>query len=129
MPRSRSYLIDDREKGIFLLDREVHVSEDVLRREMTGIFSKCWIYVGHGSELKKPGDFRTRRVAGRPLIFCRDQKGQVQLFFNTCRHRGAIVCTERSGNRRRFNCIYHGWIYDNDGKLARVPGEEAYTES
>ncbi|HWG05120.1 MAG TPA: aromatic ring-hydroxylating dioxygenase subunit alpha [Beijerinckiaceae bacterium] len=129
MPGSRSYLIDDREKGIFLLDREVHVSEDVLRREMSHIFSKCWIYVGHGSELKKSGDFKTRRVAGRPVIFCRDQKGDVRLFFNTCRHRGAIVCTERDGNRRRFNCIYHGWIYNNDGSLARVPGEEAYTES
>ena len=53
MPGSRSYLIDDREKGIFLLDREVHVSEDVLRQEMTHIFSKCWIYVGHGSELEE----------------------------------------------------------------------------
>lgn len=129
MPRSRSYLIDDREKGLFLLDREVHVSEDVLRREMTAIFSKCWIYVGHGSELGKPGDFKTRKVAGRPLIFCRDQKGNVQLFFNTCRHRGSIVCAERSGNRRRFNCVYHGWIYGNDGALVGVPGEEAYTEA
>ena len=129
MSGSRSYVIDDREKGIFLLDREVHVSEDVLRQEMTHIFSKCWIYVGHGSELKKPGDFQTRRVAGRPVIFCRDQKGDVRLFFNTCRHRGAIVCTERSGNRRRFNCVYHGWIYNNDGGLARVPGEEAYTDA
>jgi phenylpropionate dioxygenase-like ring-hydroxylating dioxygenase large terminal subunit len=129
MPGSRSFLVDDREKGIFLLDREVHVSEDVLRREMSHIFSKCWIYVGHGSELKKPGDFKTRKVAGRPVIFCRDQQGGIRLFFNTCRHRGAIVCTERSGNRRRFNCIYHGWIYNNDGALARVPGEEAYTDA
>ena len=58
----RSYIIDDREQKTFLLDREVHVSEDILRQEMSLIFGRCWIYVGHGSELKNPGDFRP--VAG-----------------------------------------------------------------
>jgi len=124
-----SYVIDDHEKGLFLLDRSVHVSEEVLRREMSNIFAKCWIYVGHGSELTKPGDYKTRRVAGRPVIFVRDQKGEVRCLFNTCRHRGSIVCAEREGNLRRFMCVYHGWIYSNDGELARVPGEDAYTEA
>jgi hypothetical protein len=57
----RSYIVDDREKKAFLLDREVLVSEDVLRTEMARIFGR-WIYVGHASELKKPGDFRSRKV-------------------------------------------------------------------
>ena len=126
---ARSYIIDDRERKTFLLDREVLVSEDILRQEMANIFGRCWIYVGHASELKKPGDFRSRKVAGRPVIFCRDQKGEIHCLFNTCRHRGAIVCTQREGNARRFMCIYHGWIYNNDGALARVPGDDAYAES
>jgi p-cumate 2,3-dioxygenase alpha subunit len=127
--KARSFVVDDKEKGIFLLDREALVSEEVLRAEVTNIFSKCWIYVGHGSELKKNGDFQTRKVAGRPVIFVRDAKGEVRCFFNTCRHRGALVCTLPHGNLRRFNCVYHGWIYNNDGKLARVPGDEAYMDS
>jgi phenylpropionate dioxygenase-like ring-hydroxylating dioxygenase large terminal subunit len=127
MTGARSFVVDDREKGIFLLDREALVSDEVLRAEMRTIFAKCWIYVGHGSELKRNGDFHTRKVAGRPVIFARDSKGQVRCHFNTCRHRGALVCTERKGNTRRFNCVYHGWIYNNDGSMARVPGDEAYT--
>jgi Rieske [2Fe-2S] domain/Ring hydroxylating beta subunit len=90
---ARSYIVDDHEKKTFLLDREVLVSEDVLRTEMARIFGRCWVYVGHGSELKKPGDFRSRKVAGRPVIFCRDQAGNFHCLFNTCRHRGAMVCT------------------------------------
>ena len=93
---ARSYIIDDREKKTFLLDREVLVSDDILRQEMSRIFGRCWIYVGHDSELKKPGDFRSRKVAGRPVILVRDQAGKVHCLFNTCRHRGAIVCTQRS---------------------------------
>src|SRR3954447_1299593 len=125
----RSYIIDDRERKTFLLDREVLVSDDILRKEMALIFARCWIYVGHASELKKPGDFVSRKVAGRPVIFVRDGKGTYHCLFNTCRHRGAIVCTERSGNRRRFQCIYHGWTYGNDGSLAGVPGDDAYAEA
>src|SRR5216683_2027042 len=116
---ARSYIVDDREKKTFLLDREVLVSEEILRREMAQIFGRCWIYVGHSSELKRPGDFRSRKVAGRPVIFCRDQQGSFHCLFNTCRHRGAIVCTEREGNRRRFQCIYHGWTYGNAEPLAQ----------
>ena len=99
---ARSYIVDDPVKQRFLLDREALVSQSVLSDEMTRIFSKCWIYVGHSSELKKPNEFVTRKVAGRPVIFVRDGRGDIQCFFNTCRHRGAMVCTERAGTRRSF---------------------------
>src|ERR1700744_5296324 len=109
------HIIDDPARQLFLLDRESLVSEELLRRERSDVFAKCWIYVGHASELKKPNDFVTRKVAGRPVIFLRDMKGEIRCHFNTCRHRGAIVCTERAGSRRSFRCLYHGWTYRNDG--------------
>jgi p-cumate 2,3-dioxygenase subunit alpha len=123
---ARSYIVDDPVKKQFLLDREALVSSSVLQDEMAHIFAKCWIYVGHGSELKNTNDFVTRKVAGRPVIFNRDMKGEISCFLNTCRHRGALVCTEREGSRRAFRCIYHGWAYRNDGMLGNVPGSEAY---
>jgi p-cumate 2,3-dioxygenase alpha subunit len=122
------YIVDDNERKVFMLNREVHVSEQILQDEMERVFSKCWIYVGHESELQKSGDFVTRRVAGRPVIFVRDASGAVQCHFNTCRHRGATVCTQPKGNARRFFCVYHGWSYKNDGTLGGVPGDDAYGE-
>lgn len=129
MTAHRPYIIDDDETQVFRLNREVLVSDEVSRLETERIFQTCWIYVGHASELPQPGDFRTRIVAGRPLIFCRSQAGEVRAFFNTCRHRGAIVCRERAGNARRFNCLYHGWSYGSDGNLAQVPGANGYPAS
>ncbi len=123
------YIIDDPENHTFRLSREVLVSEDVLALEISRVFGHSWIYVGHGSEIQTPGDFRSRRVAGRPIIFCRDSAGHVRCFFNTCRHRGAIVCRERAGNSKRFYCVYHGWTYDNAGALVGVPGDNAYGAS
>lgn len=121
-----SYVIEDREKKTFSVSRETLVSPAVLEREHRAIFAKCWIYVGHGSEVRAPGDFRSRLVAGRPIIFCRDREGTVRCFLNTCRHRGTLVCTEREGNASSFTCPYHGWSYANDGALISVPGADAY---
>ena len=123
---SGPYVTEDKKRMTFALDREALVSPAVLEREQRAIFDKCWIYVGHGSELAKPGDFRTRHVAGRPVIFCRGRGGEVRALLNSCRHRGAIVCREREGNARQFMCMYHGWTYDPDGLLKGVPGDAAY---
>jgi p-cumate 2,3-dioxygenase subunit alpha len=120
------YVIEDRERMSFSVSREALVSATVLEREQRAIFDKCWIYVGHASEVPNPGDFKTRMVAGRPILFCRDRQGEAHAFLNSCRHRGALVCTQREGNMRYFQCLYHGWTYDSDGTLRNVPGEDAY---
>lgn len=121
------YVVEDDVEKTFSVNRKVFVSDAVFEREMETMFSKCWIYVGHSSELRKPGDFQTRNVAGRPIIFVRDKEGEVRALLNTCRHRGAVVCREREGNARQFYCIYHGWSYHADGSLRNVPGEDAYS--
>ncbi len=95
------YIIDEPERERFQLNRAVLVEPDVLAREHKAIFDRCWIYAGHESELRKPGDFQTRSVAGRPVILARDNAGRFRCYLNTCRHRGATVCRERTGNQRR----------------------------
>ena len=98
-------VVEDNENLSFSVNRKVFVSDDVLEAEHRKIFDHCWIYVGHASELKQPNDFRTRNVAGRPVIFCRDRQGAVRALINSCRHRGALVCREREGNARQFYCM------------------------
>lgn len=120
------YIIDKPEDMIFKLNRRTLADPDILVREQSAIFDKSWIYCGHESEIVKPGDFCTRMVCGRPVIFSRDSTGEVRVFLNACRHRAATVCREACGNTRRFNCFYHGWSYNRDGELVGVPGEESY---
>ena len=47
-------------------------------------------------------------------------------FANLCRHRGAVVEPEASGNRRVFACPYHGWSYNPDGSLRNVTYAESF---
>src|SRR5437762_2680823 len=43
------------------------------------------------------------------------------------RQQGNRVTRADDGNARRFMCTYHGWTFENDGRLTHIPGEqEAY---
>ncbi|MGE3866632.1 MAG: Rieske 2Fe-2S domain-containing protein, partial [Hyphomonadaceae bacterium] len=127
---NRSLIIDDREAGIFRIHRSAFVDRDILEREKREIFDKSWLFAGHVSEFPNPGDFVTRSVAGRPLILCTGDDGQVRAMLNTCRHRGNLVCREASGKGAEvFRCFYHGWIFNTRGELKGIPGEEAYSDA
>lgn len=119
-------VIDDRCRGIFRVNRSAMTSEHVFADEAAKIFDKCWLYVGHESEVSKPGDFVRRTVGGRPVIFLRDSAGDVRVHYNTCTHRGAMLCREDGGNTRVFQCFYHAWSFDTTGRLVVTPGADAY---
>jgi len=110
----------------FRVARESFVSEQILFNEYEKIFDKCWLYVGHVSEFKKPGDFVTRTIARRNLLVTMGTDNSINAFFNTCPHRGATVCRDRSGNSKNFQCFYHGWVFGCDGNLKSQPGKDRY---
>lgn len=116
----------DQAQQKFKISRNNFVDPDVFETEQNRIFDRCWLYLGHASELAKPGDFLTRIVARRSILFTRDSKGTVRAILNTCPHRGAQVCRERAGNAKSFQCFYHGWVFGQDGHLRSQPGEESY---
>ena len=119
---------EDRTRSRFKVDRKAFTSQEIFEREREAIFGKCWLYLGHESELPNPNDFVTRQVGGRPIIFNRDRKGNFQAFFNTCPHRGAQVEREKCGNAIRFKCFYHGWAFNNNGKFATKSPVGAYPQ-
>jgi p-cumate 2,3-dioxygenase alpha subunit len=124
---STPLVIDDTERGLFQVHRSAFVDDDILALERERIFDKMWLYVGHDSEVSKPGDFHTRKVGGRQVIFTRDRAGGVRVLLNSCRHRGAEVCREPNGNKKVFTCFYHGWAYGTDGALVSVPDGDSYS--
>jgi p-cumate 2,3-dioxygenase subunit alpha len=124
---TRDLIVDDRANGIFRVNRRVFTDPEILERERCEVFDRSWLYAGHESEISRPGDFITRKVGGRPLILVRDTNGTAHAFLNTCPHRGNIVCREPAGSTRLLRCFYHAWAFDLEGRLAAVPGDDAYT--
>jgi p-cumate 2,3-dioxygenase subunit alpha len=111
----------------YRVHRSAMTSPDVFQREVREIFNRCWLYVGHTSEVAEPGAYVRRAVCGRPVFMVRGQKsGQVHVFHNTCPHRGAMVCRADAGTTKVFQCFYHAWSFDTEGSLVGVPGRDAY---
>lgn len=108
--------------------RLVYMDQTIFDEEMKKIFEKVWVFVGHESEVASPGDYKTTTIGNQPIIMARDQRGSVQLLFNRCTHRGAVVCREERGNSKRFRCLYHGWTFTNSGELLGVPYVDGYGE-
>jgi p-cumate 2,3-dioxygenase subunit alpha len=118
----------DHERKLFRVNRDAYKSPEVFEREMELIFGKCWLYLGHQSELQKIGDFVSRRVGGRDLIFIRGRDGGISALYNNCTHRGARVCRERKGSAKNFSCPYHGWIFNTSGKLVSMNTVHGFPE-
>jgi p-cumate 2,3-dioxygenase subunit alpha len=119
-------IIADYDKGHFLVPRTAFTDRRTFELEYEAIFDRCWLYLGHASELAGPGSFLTRTVARRPILFTRGKDGDYTALLNVCPHRGALVCRERRGTSRAFMCMYHGWTFGSDGHLMTLPGASGY---
>ena len=96
------------------------------RLEVDRVFRRLPLMLAMSCELPRPGDFKTLEAAGVPVLLVRDEGGAVRAYVNSCSHRGAVVVTEQSGNRRRFTCPYHAWTYDHGGHLVAVYAEQDF---
>jgi benzoate/toluate 1,2-dioxygenase alpha subunit len=101
--------------------RAYYTDPDVFAAEMTKIFGKVWVYVGHDSLIPNFGDYYCTTFAGQPVVMSRGEDGEVHVIYNRCGHRGAKVLTKERGNARVFSCMYHGWGFRPNGELAGVP--------
>ena len=111
---------DDRVHG------RVYTDPAIFAEEMDAIFSRGWVYVGHASEIPRPGDFRVTDIGGQSVIMVRADDGQVRLLMNRCAHRANAVCQVERGNAKIFRCAYHGWTYRNNGDIAGITYQDRY---
>ncbi|MEQ9587360.1 MAG: aromatic ring-hydroxylating dioxygenase subunit alpha [Parvibaculaceae bacterium] len=88
--------------------------------EQERIFGRCWIMVAHESLIPNPGDFFASQMGEDPVLVVRQKNGDIEVFLNQCRHRGARLCRADLGTTRAFQCPYHGWTYDTAGNLISV---------
>lgn len=103
------------------LPQEYYTSEVRFVDDMAKVWHRQWVYAGHVSQIRRPGDYYTFGLVGESVIIVRGRDNAVRAFFNVCRHRGTRIC-EGAGHARRLVCSYHSWSYDLDGRLAGVAG-------
>ena len=101
----------------YAMDPYFYRSHITFEKELDEIVFQSWLYAGHVSQVPNPGDYFQYEIGEDAIIISRDKEGEIHALHNICRHRGARVCEEMSGNRKTFVCPYHGWVYEMDGSL------------
>ena len=107
--------------GIMQTPTDTYTSEERFSEEWNKFFRDYPQIVGMTGDLAEPGTFFTREDFGIPLLATRDEKGKFRAFANVCAHRGVVVENEKKGKKTKFSCPFHGWTYDNSGKLIGFP--------
>ena len=131
LERLDDLLVEDYESGEFKLHRSVFTDEELFELEMKYIFEGNWIFLAHESQIPDNNDYYTTYMGRQPIIISRDKSGELNALINACSHRGAQLCRYKSGNRSTYTCPFHGWTFNNQGKLLRVkdPKDAGYPES
>lgn len=124
--------MSDHNYATLVRDDRVHTSlyrdAAIFDEEMERIFKHSWIWVAHESDIPAKNSFKTSWIGREPVIVTRDREMKVNVLLNRCRHRAASVCEKKKGKASVFVCPYHGWSYDPDGNLRKVPRAAGYPE-
>lgn len=86
------------------------------------LLRRYWQPVALSRELLAGGAPLAVRILGEDLVLFRDEQNRVGLLGTHCSHRGTDLSYGRieDGGLR---CLYHGWLYDINGRCLEQPGE------
>lgn len=103
------------------VDRRIFWDQGIYERELERVFARSWLFVAHESQLESAGNFLTTYMGQDSVIVAKADNGAINVFLNSCPHRGNRVCFADSGKDRAFTCNYHGWAFGLDGALRKMP--------
>lgn len=97
----------------------------IFAKERENVFFKSWYYAGRAEQAETPGQWFAIDVVGESVIVMRNDAGELQAFYNVCRHRGSKLCDETAGHSQgSIVCPYHNWCYSHQGELIATPRVE-----
>jgi len=86
------------------------------------LLRRYWQPVALSEELPSGAPPLKTKILGEDLVLFRDEKGRVGLIGIHCSHRGTDLSYGRIENGG-LRCLYHGWLYDVNGRCLEQPGE------
>lgn len=89
------------------------------------VFRRYWTPALPASDLPRPGCPPVRlTLLGEQLVAFRDRAGRVGILDEFCCHRGSSLSIGRV-EECGLRCIYHGWLFDTDGRIVETPNMPA----
>ena len=97
-----------------------YTSEEAALQERKKLWPNVWQFAARNEDMPSPGDYVVYENAGRSFLLSRQNDGSVRAFHNVCLHRGRKLRT-KDGSADAFRCPFHGFTWNKDGSLAKIP--------
>lgn len=91
-------------------------------KERDGKILNHWFIACLSQEMRTHAPIE-RIIYDTPIVLFRNSLNQVTALFNRCAHRAALL-SEGEVKNGRLICPYHGWEYNQDGIVEKIPSED-----
>jgi phenylpropionate dioxygenase-like ring-hydroxylating dioxygenase large terminal subunit len=102
-----------------------YIDPGLVQAEIDNIWSKCWTVACREEDIPNVGDRVRYDMVDTSYMIVRTATDTVKAFYNSCRHRGRLLCDGKA-NGDRIQCGFHGWTWTLDGELAWVPSRQDF---
>lgn len=103
------------------LPARAYIDENIFKAEVERIFMPTWTALCFAHTLPAAGDARPVELFGIPLIMVRGHDECIRVFHNICPYDGCPVLLTEQSKTKELVTLYHGWTYDLEGRLVRLP--------
>jgi phenylpropionate dioxygenase-like ring-hydroxylating dioxygenase large terminal subunit len=110
----------NRYKPGYSLEQPFYTSAQVFDFEWQHIWKKYWLFAGTTADIPRSGDYFVYSLNNDSVIIIRGNNGEVFAHYNSCRHRGSLICLEQRGHAPKLVCPYHQWVFEKDGALFKA---------
>jgi phenylpropionate dioxygenase-like ring-hydroxylating dioxygenase large terminal subunit len=102
--------------------KDRYLSQAFWDAENEQLWPDVWQWACLEDEVPEPGTFYEYEIGKRSFLITRAEDGKIRAFHNVCLHRGNRI-KNGAGASRELSCRYHGWTWQLDGALSRIPDE------
>ena len=114
------------EPDVFKVPATKYYSQEQFDQEIEKVFKRVPLMLATTAEVRNPGDYKAMDAIGVPVLIIRHTDGDVRAYMNMCGHRGAALVEDGHGNKKRFICPYHAWVFNQDGELTAIASEDEF---
>ena len=110
----------------FLGDEDIsfdrYLTADFAKLETERMWNRTWQWACREEHIPNVGDYTIYEVGPYSFIITRTAPDEIKAYYNACLHRGTKLRASGSeGSAAEFRCSFHGWTWNLDGSLKKIP--------
>lgn len=117
------------ESDRFLGDHDIPVDRYISREfhelEKERLWPRVWQMACREEEIPDVGDTYVYDITDVSILVVRVEPGVIKAYYNVCLHQGRML-RDHGGPTHELRCTYHGFCWNHDGSLKRVPSRWDY---